>query len=113
PGEAIDVPQLGAVLRRYDVTTLWLTAALFHQVVDADVWALRGVKQLLAGGDVLLPDRVSRATRALPGTKLINGYGPTEATTFSCCFDASSHIAFDERVPIGGPRPKTAALLPP
>jgi amino acid adenylation domain-containing protein len=111
PAEAVDLSALHATLERHGVTTLWLTAALFHQVADADVAAFRGLTQLLAGGDVLLPDRVSRAMRAVPGVKLINGYGPTEATTFSCCFDATSHVPFDESVPIGRPIANTSAYV--
>jgi amino acid adenylation domain-containing protein len=111
PGAVIDLSELRATLERHAVTTLWLTAALFHQVVDTDVGALRGLRQLLAGGDVLMPDRVSRAMRAVPGLRVTNGYGPTEATTFSCCFDATSHVPFDETVPIGRPIANTSAYV--
>ncbi len=111
PGGAIDLSELRATLEGHGVTTLWLTAALFHQVVDLDVGSLRGLKQLLAGGDALLADRVSRAMRALPGVKLVNGYGPTEATTFSCCFDATSGVPFDDSVPIGRPIANTSAYV--
>ncbi|HSD24549.1 MAG TPA: amino acid adenylation domain-containing protein [Solirubrobacterales bacterium] len=111
PAGAIDLTELRATLRRHGVTTLWLTAGLFHQVVDTDVDSLSGLRQLLAGGDALLPDRVSRAMRALPGVRLVNGYGPTEATTFSCCFDATSGVAFDDSVPIGRPIANTSAYV--
>ena len=76
-----------------------------------DVGSLSGLEQLLAGGDGLLPDRVSRAMRALPGVKLVNGYGPTEATTFSCCFDATSGVPFDDSVPIGRPVANSSAYV--
>jgi amino acid adenylation domain-containing protein len=111
PAGSIDLTELRATLERHRVTTLWLTAGLFHQVVDMDVGALSGLRQLLAGGDALLPDRVSRAMRALPGVKLVNGYGPTEATTFSCCFDATSGVPFDDSVPIGRPIANTSAYV--
>ena len=111
PGSSIDLTELRATLERHGVTTLWLTAGLFHQVVDMDVGLLSGLEQLLAGGDELLPDRVSRAMRALPGVKLVNGYGPTEATTFSCCFDATSAVPFDDSVPIGRPIANTSAYV--
>ena len=111
PAGPIDLSELRATLERHGVTTLWLTAGLFHQVVDADVGALSGLRQLLAGGDALLPDRVSHAMRALPGVRVINGYGPTEATTFSCCFDATSGVPFDDSVPIGRPLANTTAYV--
>jgi amino acid adenylation domain-containing protein len=111
PSGSIDLSELRATLERHGVTTLWLTAGLFHQVVEMEVASLSGLRQLLAGGDVLLPDRVSHAMRALPGVRLVNGYGPTEATTFSCCFDATAGIAFDDSVPIGRPIANTTAYV--
>ncbi len=111
PAGSIDLTELRVSIQQHGVTTLWLTAGLFHQVVDMEVDSLRGLRQLLAGGDALMPDRVSRAIRALPGIKVINGYGPTEATTFSCCFDATSGVAFDDSVPIGRPIANTSAYV--
>ena len=76
---------LREALRSEQVTTAWLTAALFNYVVDEDVEALSEVRQLLVGGEALSARHVEEARRRAPRTKLINGYGPTEATTFSCC----------------------------
>ncbi len=76
---------IGAAVARFGVSTLWLTAGLFHQVVDEELGALAPLGQLLAGGDVLSPAHVRRALAGLPGVLLINGYGPTEATTFTAC----------------------------
>ena len=67
------------------VTIMWLTAALFHIIGDRYVEALRPLKVLLAGGDVLSPAVVNRVLDALPDITIINGYGPTENTTFTCC----------------------------
>src|SRR5256885_2669829 len=75
------VEELAEIIASQGVTTLWLTAALFHQGVDADVEALRPLRQMLAGGDVLSPAHVRRVRELLPHVTLINGYGPTEDTT--------------------------------
>ncbi|HVT57970.1 MAG TPA: amino acid adenylation domain-containing protein, partial [Thermoanaerobaculia bacterium] len=77
--------ELGEAIARHGVTSLWLTAGLFHQMVEANPAGLRPLRQLLAGGDVLSPAHVERALAALPECRLINGYGPTEGTTFTCC----------------------------
>ena len=49
------------------MTSLWLTAGLFHQMVDGSLEALRPLRQLLAGGDVVSAAHVRRALEALPG----------------------------------------------
>ena len=38
--------QLKQVIGRHSVSVLWLTATLFHQVIDEDVGALTGVRKL-------------------------------------------------------------------
>jgi len=81
--ESLD--RLGQTVQRHRVTTLWLTAGLFHQMVDTELNSLRGVRRLIAGGDVLSAPHVEKAARTLVDCQLVNGYGPTENTTFTCC----------------------------
>src|SRR5262249_57097004 len=76
---------LGLLLARHRVTTLWLTAGLFEQVVDHRPDCLRPLRQLLAGGDVLSPAHVHRLLSTLPELRVVNGYAPTEGTTFTRC----------------------------
>jgi amino acid adenylation domain-containing protein len=103
--------QIADAVSSHRVTTLWLTAGLFHLMVDARPDAFRDLRWLLAGGDVLSPDHVRRALAALPKGRLINGYGPTENTTFSCCWTVPADWLGDD-VPIGQPiRGTTAHIL--
>ena len=86
------------------MTTAWLTAALFNTIVDEDVRSLAGLSQLLIGGEALSVPHVRRALEALPTTQIINGYGPTETTTFACCHPIPRALAADARsIPIGRP----------
>ncbi|HYH45220.1 MAG TPA: amino acid adenylation domain-containing protein, partial [Thermoanaerobaculia bacterium] len=85
PGGAFTLHELERAVQGHGVTTLWLTAGLFHQVVDERPAILRPLRQLLAGGDILSPEHVRRALEAAPDCRLINGYGPTEGTTFTTC----------------------------
>ncbi|UJW29937.1 amino acid adenylation domain-containing protein [Saccharothrix sp. AJ9571] len=93
--------ELAELIRAEGVTTAWLTASLFHLVVRERPDALRPLRQLLAGGDVLSPSAVRRALRALPSGRLVNGYGPTEATTFSTTQPLAEPVTGP--VPIGRP----------
>jgi amino acid adenylation domain-containing protein len=83
------------------VTTMWLTAGLFNLMVDHKLDALRSVRQLLAGGDVLSPSHVQKVLHALPDCRLINGYGPTENTTFTCCYRVPAAQTPGKPIPIG------------
>ncbi|MCY1035330.1 amino acid adenylation domain-containing protein [Corallococcus sp. BB11-1] len=103
PGHgAAALETLGQVVARHRVTCLWLTAGLFHGVVDQHPEALTGVRQLLAGGDVLSPEHVRRVLERHP-LRVINGYGPTENTTFTCCHPMASPEQVESPVPIGAP----------
>ncbi|HVT17886.1 MAG TPA: non-ribosomal peptide synthase/polyketide synthase [Thermoanaerobaculia bacterium] len=111
PGAAGSIAELGEAVRRHGVTTLWLTAGLFHQVVDQGLPGCAGLRQLLAGGDVLSAAHVERALAALPGCRLINGYGPTENTTFTCCQALEQPLPAGRSVPIGRPIGGTQVYL--
>lgn len=93
---------LRAVISAQGVTTAWLTASLFHALVDHDARCLAGIEDLLVGGEAVSPSHVVQAMNSLPDVRITNGYGPTENTTFSTCHsvprDLSPTVA---RVPIG------------
>jgi len=107
PEGALALADLGEQIERHGVTTLWLTAGLFHLMVDHQLDRLRPVRRLLAGGDVLSPRQVERALRALPGTRLVNGYGPTENTTFTCCHPMALPDDVGRSVALGRPIAET------
>lgn len=98
-------------IRDHGVTTLWLTSGLFQLMVEEDIDALRPLQQLLAGGDVLSKHHVGRLARHLPELALINGYGPTENTTFSCFHRISPKDLQGDSIPIGKPISNTEVYL--
>ncbi|XWK89435.1 MAG: amino acid adenylation domain-containing protein [Phormidium sp.] len=77
---------------KHSITTIWLTAALFNSIIDDDLQALSGIKQLLIGGEALSVPHVREALENLPLTQIINGYGPTESTTFTCCYSLPKQL---------------------
>jgi amino acid adenylation domain-containing protein len=106
-----DLDALGEFIRRHQITTLWLTAGLFNQMVEHQLHNLRQVKQLLAGGDVLSVPHVEKALQGLPGCQLINGYGPTENTTFTCCHHVTLPLSGSRSIPIGRPIANTQVYV--
>ncbi len=107
--EIIPTPSaLAAVLRSEAVTTLWLTSSLFNALIDDDPMVLKTVEQLLIGGEALSVSHVARALEKLPDTQLINGYGPTECTTFACCYPIPRcWTSTPNTIPIGRPIART------
>ncbi len=111
PGKIPSLDELAEVLDRHEVSTLWLPAGLFHQVVEVRLDALRSVRQLLAGGDVLSAPHVRKVLERFPGCCVINGYGPTENTTFTCCYPMTDPGQVQDNVSIGRPIANTQVYI--
>ena len=111
PGQLPSLHELGDVLEQYGISTLWLTAGLFHQMVTYNLAGLKPVRQLLTGGDVLSATHVKKALAELKGCRLINGYGPTENTTFTCCHIMTYSSQVGSSVPIGRPIANTQIYI--
>ncbi|MEQ1850674.1 MAG: amino acid adenylation domain-containing protein [Chthoniobacteraceae bacterium] len=111
PSRLASFEELGEFIETQEVSILWLTAALFHEMVDGSVSRLRRVRQLLAGGDVISARHAGKFLECNPGSRLINGYGPTENTTFTCCCPLSSAGEVGDPVPIGRPIANTSAYV--
>jgi aspartate racemase len=111
PPGRLTLEELGRVLQGYGVTTLWLTAGLFHLMADERLDDLRSVRNLLAGGDVLSPSHVRRVLNGLPQCRLVNGYGPTECTTFTTCHQVAGDGDLALSVPIGRPIANTRVYV--
>src|SRR5579884_2003288 len=103
--------ELGRVLQQYAVNTLWLTAGLFHQMVESQAEDLATVETVMAGGDVLNVGLVRSLLRQNNGQKVMNGYGPTENTTFTCCYMMNHEEQVEETVPIGRPISNTTVYV--
>ncbi len=114
--------ELADHLLTHGITDAWLTSALFNAVVDARPDAFGGLRQLLIGGERISLAHARACLQRWPRLRLINGYGPTENTTFSLCHT----LTLDElspatgegahstpQVPIGRPIRGTLARLAP
>lgn len=96
--------ELGAELRRSGVTKLWLTAQLANLVADVCPEALEPLDTLVVGGEALSVPHLRALLRAAPRLRVVNGYGPTETTTFATTHPVTAD-QLDEAtgIPIGRP----------
>lgn len=111
-GRLPDLQEIGKALDKHRVSCLWLTASLFNLVIDERPQILTGVRYLMTGGEALSVRHVRLALAKLSQTRLVNGYGPTEGTTFTCCYPIPSALPADlSSVPIGRPLANTQVYI--
>lgn len=103
--------KLERCIEQAGVTTMFLTSALFNTIIDEMPAILRSVKQVLVGGEALSVSHIRKGLKELPDTELINGYGPTESTTFASYHLIESVPDDAVTVPIGRPLCNTQSYI--
>ncbi|WP_405750959.1 non-ribosomal peptide synthase/polyketide synthase [Streptomyces sp. NBC_01411] len=111
PPEQLDLDLLQHTITTHGVTGLWLTAGLFRLVAEERPGVLAGVREVWTGGDVVSPAAAARVLAACPGIEVVNGYGPTEATTLATCHPVRDLPEIAATVPIGGPMANMRAYV--
>ncbi|MEW5928157.1 MAG: non-ribosomal peptide synthase/polyketide synthase [Gemmatimonadota bacterium] len=102
---------LVAALREREVTTLFVTTALFNRVAHEEPGGFGTLRHLLFGGEAVDPASVRRVLESGAPGRLLHVYGPTETTTY-----ASRHLVRGVEpdaatVPIGGPLGNTTLYV--
>ncbi|MEO6679066.1 MAG: amino acid adenylation domain-containing protein, partial [Pseudomonas sp.] len=98
-----------ALLLEQKISVLWMTAGLFHQYSAGLMSVFSQLRYLIVDGDVLDPAVISRVLKDGAPQHLLNGYGPTEATTFSATYEIKK--AGEGSIPIGRPVGNTRLYL--
>jgi len=98
-------------LRSQAVNVLWLTAGLFNQYVDSLADARSRLRYLIVGGESLDPVVMAGVLRNSPPQHLVNGYGPTETTTFAITHEITEVAEGAKGIPIGRPIANTQVYL--
>ncbi|MEU3838523.1 amino acid adenylation domain-containing protein [Streptomyces sp. NPDC028635] len=106
PGD-LDTPALARAITGGRVTGMWLTSGLFNLLAEESPECFTGVREVWTGGDVVSPAAVARVLAASPGTMVVDGYGPTEATTFATHHMMRAPWRQETTVPIGTPLDNT------
>ncbi|WP_143263972.1 AMP-binding protein, partial [Amycolatopsis kentuckyensis] len=98
-------------LVRERIDTMFVTATLFNAVAETVPGSFATVRRVVIGGEQLNAPLIRRWYRANPDspTRLQNGYGPTETTTFALSYTIPRGFDGDV-VPIGRPLPGTGAV---
>ncbi|MCG8616548.1 MAG: amino acid adenylation domain-containing protein [Desulfobacterales bacterium] len=102
--------KLAEFLAAAEITTLFLTTALFNQISREAPDAFRGLRYVLFGGEKVTPRWVEYILSHKPPRHLLHVYGPTENTTFSTRQRVTS-VKEDETIPIGSPIRGTLACV--
>ncbi|MEU4164780.1 amino acid adenylation domain-containing SDR family oxidoreductase [Actinoplanes sp. NPDC026670] len=99
----LEPARLARLIIEETATVMWLTAGVFHHCARTLPAMFAPLRCLIAGGDVLDPGLVRRVLLDGPPDRLLNGYGPTENTTFSTTHHITDVPAGAARIPIGRP----------
>ncbi len=95
------------------ISVLWLTARLFDRLTNILPSMYNSLRYLLVGGDTLNSDRINNANYYLTHSDctLLNGYGPSENTTFSVVYKVDKATYYRHSVPIGKPINNTVVYV--
>ncbi len=102
---------LADALVRHAVTHAGLPTALLHRQAEEDPASFAGLEAVVTGGEVLAPALAARVLAAAPGLRLVNGYGPTEATAYATHHTLTAPADPASPVPLGRPTPRTVVRI--
>ncbi|MDE9484472.1 AMP-binding protein, partial [Xenorhabdus bovienii] len=103
--------ELVRAVQNHGITVMWLTVGLFNRLFTELSPALPQIKTLIVGGDVLDPHVISQVLNTSPPQQLLNGYGPSEGTTFTTTYCIKALEQGATNIPIGRPIANTRVYL--
>ena len=103
--------EFARALQEQAITAMFLTTAWFNHLANEVPGTFENMRTLIVGGEALDPKWVRRVLQFRPPKNLVNGYGPTENTTFTCCHRVRELDEQATHVPIGRPISNTQVFL--
>ena len=97
-------------ISRRKVNIMWFTSSLLNQWVDLDLGVFADLKTVIAGGEKLSEKHIEKLRNRHPSLNMINGYGPTENTTFSLTYPIKEK-QITKPIPIGAPLENRTAYV--
>ncbi|MEI7029628.1 amino acid adenylation domain-containing protein [Streptomyces pratensis] len=107
----LDTAALHQLIVDERITTMWLSAGLFHQHTRTRPEMFASLRCLIAGGDVLHTAAVRAVLEHGRPSLLLNGYGPTENSSLSTVHRIEAPLRGGQGVPIGRPVPGSSAYV--
>ncbi|WPQ62325.1 non-ribosomal peptide synthase/polyketide synthase [Chitinophaga sancti] len=104
----LDASLLADEIQGKGVNTMWFTAGWLHELIDSNLSVFQGLQTVVAGGDKLSGPHIARLREAYPALHIVNGYGPTENTTFSLTYEIGNAT---DIIPIGYPISNSRAYI--
>lgn len=104
----LDATKLKHTIKRYNAKIMWFTSAWFNQLVEEDPLLFQSLESIIVGGEQLSPWHINKLKSILPNLNIINGYGPTENTTFSLTYTIENELS---NIPIGKPINNTEVFI--
>jgi amino acid adenylation domain-containing protein len=98
---SLAVDEFVGFLRGQKISVLFLTTALFNQIVQQQTDAFAGLRYLLFGGELVDPEQVKKVLKHGKPEYFLHVYGPTEGTSFSSWYEIESVSDRAQTVPIG------------
>ncbi|MGH9761446.1 MAG: amino acid adenylation domain-containing protein, partial [Blastocatellia bacterium] len=103
--------RLGQELVTRRIGKMFLTTALFNQLVSESPGIFSGLDTLLFGGEQVDNERVDMLMSGTPPQAVLHVYGPTESTTFASWHQVANEGTDSGSVPIGRPIANTTLHL--
>ncbi|MFI5972307.1 non-ribosomal peptide synthase/polyketide synthase [Streptomyces sp. NPDC051452] len=107
----LDAAAVRRAVTERGVSCLWLTAGLFRLLAQEDPTCLRGAREVWTGGEAVPGAVVRRVLDACPDLTVVDGYGPTETTTFATRRAFRSGDPLPAVLPIGRPLDNTRVYV--
>ncbi|MCP4157026.1 MAG: amino acid adenylation domain-containing protein, partial [bacterium] len=108
--DTLAADRLAKLISKEGITLFLITTALFNLLVDIEIDSMRNVRRVLFGGESASVEQVARALAHLGKGKLVNAYGPTEATVCATYYEIDG-MESSGRIPIGRPTGNTTIYI--
>jgi amino acid adenylation domain-containing protein len=108
--QLMDSELLKSQIESNKITKMWFTSSWFNQLVDNNITLFSSLKTIMVGGEKLSAVHIQKMRATYPEIELINGYGPTENTTFSLTYTIKEE-QITKAIPIGKPLSNRKAYI--